>query len=73
MVTFLRNELTTFTYYLKNGSYLERRTMKLTVILSFYLLIASWVEMNASVHYKLRTLSPQGGFYYDGVKAILQD
>jgi ligand-binding sensor domain-containing protein len=24
-------------------------------------------------HYRFRTLSPEGGFYYDGVKSVLQD
>ncbi|RGN40300.1 hybrid sensor histidine kinase/response regulator transcription factor [Bacteroides oleiciplenus] len=36
----------------------------------FYLMPAS---ITATEKYKFRTMSPEGGFYYDGVKAIEQD
>lgn len=47
--------------------------MKHTLLLIIVLLMGSWAEIDASVHYKFRTLSPDGGFYYDGVKSIQQD
>lgn len=37
------------------------------------LFFCTWMAMNAAGNYKFRTLSPDGGFYYDGVKVIEQD
>ncbi|MDE6347856.1 MAG: response regulator [Bacteroides sp.] len=41
------------------------------VLLCFF--FCAWMAMDAAENYKFRTLSPDGGFYYDGVKAIEQD
>ena len=40
-------------------------------LISFLILNTS--SVSAQVDYKFRTLSPEGGFYYDGVKGIEQD
>lgn len=44
---------------------------KTLVVLCFFL--CTWMIINAAGNYKFRTLSPDGGFYYDGVKSIEQD
>ena len=47
---------------------MKNRTL---VVLCFF--ICTWMAVNAAENYKFRTLSPDGGFYYDGVKSIEQD
>ena len=47
--------------------------MKNRYLAALYLLLFTWTAMFAAGNYKFRTLSPDGGFYYDGVKAIEQD
>ncbi|MCD7936775.1 MAG: response regulator [Tannerellaceae bacterium] len=51
--------------------------MENRIILTICLLIGLLVEWNGHAgavnQYKFRTVSPEGGFYYDGVKAIQQD
>ena len=39
----------------------------------FLILLFSFGFIHAVENYKFRTLSPKGGFYYDGVKQIIQD
>lgn len=47
--------------------------MKMKILLLGSLLL-TWFCAGATIHdYKFRTLSPEGGFYYDGVKDIEQD
>lgn len=43
------------------------------IILAAALLVASAAGCRAQEQYKFRTLSPKGGFYYDGVKSVAQD
>jgi len=47
--------------------------MKNRTLLVLYLAFCTWMAVSAAGNYKFRTLSPDGGFYYDGVKAIEQD
>ena len=47
--------------------------MKNRYLAALCLLLFTWTAMYAAGNYKFRTLSPDGGFYYDGVKAIEQD
>lgn len=44
---------------------------RILIVLCFF--FCTWMEINAAKNYKFRTLSPDGGFYYDGVKSIEQD
>lgn len=43
----------------------------LLILLSVFLFVGKSTQ--AAENYKFRTMSPEGGFYYDGVKAIEQD
>lgn len=43
------------------------------IILAAALLLAAADNCRAEQQYKFRTLSPEGGFYYDGVKSVGQD
>jgi len=42
-------------------------------IITLFLTIVSILFVNSQIDYKFRTLSPEGGFYHDGVIAIEQD
>lgn len=47
--------------------------MKSRYLLFFLILIYIISPCTATGDYKFRTMSPSGGFYYDGIKAIEQD
>lgn len=47
--------------------------MKNRYLVLLCLLFCTWMAVNAVGNYKFRTFSPDGGFYYDGVKEIEQD
>lgn len=52
---------------------IEVISMKNRCLAALCLLLFTWTATYAAGSYKFRTLSPDGGFYYDGVKAIEQD
>lgn len=47
--------------------------MKSKYLLLFLVFIYQASASFATEKYKFRTMSPDGGFYYDGIKAIEQD
>ena len=47
--------------------------MKNRILIILSLFLCTWMLVNATGNYKFRTLSPDGGFYYDGIRAIEQD
>ncbi len=47
--------------------------MKNRTLVVLCLFLCTWMAVDAAENYKFRTLSPDGGFYYDGVKSIEQD
>lgn len=47
--------------------------MKTKILLFLGLLVCVLDTFSANANYRFRTMSPEGGFYYDGVKEIEQD
>lgn len=47
--------------------------MKTKILLFLGLLVCFLDTFSANANYRFRTMSPEGGFYYDGVKEIEQD
>ena len=47
--------------------------MKAKILLFLSLLVCTLDSFSTNVNYRFRTMSPEGGFYYDGVKEIEQD
>lgn len=54
-------------------SYMKKRCRLFLHVLLLLTLLSSFETVCATEKYKFRTLSPEGGFYYDGVKQIEQD
>lgn len=56
----------------KQDQTMQKRYIPLS-LLSVFLFLANQSQLFAKNSYVFRTYSPEGGFYYDGVKDILQD
>ncbi|MFV0593505.1 MAG: two-component regulator propeller domain-containing protein [Draconibacterium sp.] len=47
--------------------------MKYKFLIFIFLFFVQVLQVRAGIDYRFRTVSPEGGFYYDGVKSIQQD
>lgn len=57
------------TFNLQPDKIIMKNRLLLLLLTLFYIVSTS----AATEKYKFRTMSPDGGFYYDGVKAVEQD